>query len=85
MGIFGILVEKEFRGEGIAFELGKAIIEEAKKKIKGLRIIILDVFAINKKAKKLYQKLGFREYGVLKEGILYKGKYIDEVKMVLYL
>lgn len=84
VGNFGISVEKEFREEGIGFELARTIIEEAKKKIKGLKIIILDVFVINEKAKKLYQKLGFKEYGRLSKGIFYKGKYIDEVKMVLY-
>jgi len=37
VGTFGISVEKEFRGEGIGYELGKTIIEEAKKKIPGLK------------------------------------------------
>lgn len=84
VGIFGISVEKEFREEGIGFELAKTIIEEAKNKITGLKMVVLDVYGINNRAINLYRKLGFKEYGVLKAGIFYKGKYIDEVKMVLY-
>ena len=63
--------------------LAKTAINEAKKKMFGLQIMILDVFSINKIALKLYQKLGFREYERLKRGIIYKGKYIDKIKMVL--
>jgi RimJ/RimL family protein N-acetyltransferase len=29
----------------------------------------------------MYQKFGFIEYGTLPKGILYKGEYIDEIKM----
>jgi len=85
VGIFGISVEKEFRGEGVGYELGRAIIEEAKKKIKGLKMVILDVFSLNTKAQSLYQKLGFKEAGRLPKKILYRGSYIDEVKMYLFI
>ncbi|MFN4212837.1 MAG: GNAT family N-acetyltransferase [Microgenomates group bacterium] len=85
IGGLGISVAEEFRGEGIGFVLAKTIIEEAKKKIAGLKMIILDVFEINKVAQNLYKKLGFIEYGRLKGGILYKGNFIDEQKMVFYL
>lgn len=84
IGGFGVSVVKEFRGEKIGFELTKTIIKEAKKKITGLRMIILDVFEPNKIGQNLYKKLGFVEYGRLPQGIFYKGKYIDEVKMVYY-
>ncbi len=84
IGSFGVSIAKEFRGEKIGFELVKTVIEEAKKKITGLKMIILDVFAVNKIALNLYKKFGFKEYGRLPEGIFYKGKYIDELKMVYY-
>ncbi len=85
IGGFGISVDKKFRGEGIGFQLAKTIIEEAKKKIAGLKMIVMDVFEPNKIAQSLYKKLGFKEYGRLPEGVLYKGRYVDEVKMVLML
>jgi RimJ/RimL family protein N-acetyltransferase len=83
VGIFGISIEKEFRGEGIGYELGRTIIEEAKTRISGLRIVILDVYSINTNAQNLYKKLGFKDTGCLPKQILYRGQYIDEIKMYL--
>jgi len=83
VGILGISVEKEFRGEGVGYELGKVIIEEARKKIGGLKILTLDVFSINNNAQNLYQKLGFKTVGHLPKTILYRGQYIDQIKMYL--
>ena len=85
VGIFGISVEKGFRGEGVGYELGKTIIEEARKKIFGLKMVILDVFSINIKAQSLYKKLGFQKAGCLPKSILYRGQYIDDIKMYLEL
>lgn len=85
IGGLGISVEKEFRGEGIGFELAKTIIAEAKKKIAGLKMIILDVFEPNKIGQNLYKKLGFKEYGRLSQGVFYEEEYADEIKMVYYL
>lgn len=85
VGRFAISVAKEFRNDGIGFELAKTIIDLAKKNINGLKMITLEVFSLNQKAINLYQKLGFKPYGVLKEGIYYQGNYVDEVKMVLTL
>ncbi|MGB9707665.1 MAG: GNAT family N-acetyltransferase [Microgenomates group bacterium] len=85
VGVFGISVEKNYRGEGIGFILAKTVIEEAKEKIRGLKMIVLNVFSPNYKALNLYKKLGFIEYGRLRNGLLYKNNFIDEVKMVLYL
>lgn len=67
IGIFGISVDKDYRGEGIGYNLAKAIIEEAKKQIIGLKMIIIDVYSLNQKAITLYKKLGFIEYGLLKK------------------
>ena len=84
IGSFGVSLAKECRGEGIGFELVKTVMEEAKNKIVGLKMIILDVFGPNKISQNLYKKFGFKEHGRLPEGIFYKGKYVDEVKMVYY-
>lgn len=50
IGIFGISVDKEYRGEGIGFQLAKTIIDEARGNLNGLKMIILDVFSPNQKA-----------------------------------
>lgn len=60
VGRFAITVAKEFRNDGIGFELAKTIIDEAKKNINGLKMITLEVFSLNQKAINLHQKLGFK-------------------------
>lgn len=85
VGIFGLSVAKEFRNDGIGYELSKCTIEEAKRNIKGLRMITLSVYRPNVPAKHLYEKLGFKEFGNLPKGIWYKDTYIDEISMYLEL
>lgn len=83
IGIFGLSVSKEYRGNGIGYELARVTIEEAKKYILGLRMITLSVYGPNDVAKNLYIKLGFKEHGLLPKGIWYKNTYIDEIWMYL--
>lgn len=80
-GLFGIIIDNNYRGEGVGEALMKLVISESKKNIKELKIIILECFADNFIAKNLYKKLGFIEYGLLPDGIKRKGKYMDEVLM----
>jgi len=83
IAIFGISIAKKYRGQGIGFELAQAAIQEAGKRITDLRIITLNVYGINNIAQNLYQKLGFKKFGRLPQGIFYHQKYIDELKMYL--
>ena len=85
IGIFGISIKKEFRGDGMGYELSATVIDEAKKRMAGLRIITLSVYKPNEIAYTLYRKLGFVEYGTLPQGILFHGEYVDEVEMYLKL
>jgi len=81
VGIFGITIAQEFRGEGVGEELSKATIDEAEKVIEGLRLLRLQVYSPNSVARHLYEKLGFVDYGNLPKGVWYKGEYVDEVVM----
>ena len=81
VGIFGITVKKEFRGEGIGKILMDLTIKEAQKNLKGLQIITLGVFSNNPLAKAIYEKFDFKEYGCLPEGVLHRGKYVDHLYM----
>ena len=81
VGVFGIIIDHDYRGEGIGKTLMKLVISEAIKKIKGLKIIILDVFCTNIIAQDLYKKMGFTEYGRLPKGLKRRGKYVDMVLM----
>jgi RimJ/RimL family protein N-acetyltransferase len=83
VGIFGITIGKEFRGQGIGEQLAMITMEEAKKEIPGLKMFILNVYSENKKAQALYKKLGFSECGRTPKSVWYKGDYIDEIKMFL--
>lgn len=83
IGIFGISVAKEYRSDGIGYELARVTIDEAKKNIRGLRIITLSVYKPNDIAMNLYRKLGFKEYGLLPKAVWYKDTYIDEISMYL--
>ncbi len=84
-GIFGISVNKNYRGEGIGYELAKITIEEAKKKIKGLRMVILDVYEPNTAARSLYKKLSFIEAGMIPQACFYRGQYVGKETMYLNL
>lgn len=81
IGNFGLIVSKKHRGEGIGKIIMNTVIEESKKNIKDLKIIILGVFACNLIAKNLYTKMGFIEYGRLPQGLQYQGSFTDEILM----
>ena len=81
IGGFGITVSKDYRGDGIGKKLMELVISESIKKIKGLKIIELEVFGDNPIAQNLYKKMGFIEYGRLPKGIKHKEKFVDAVLM----
>ncbi len=81
IGDFGISIARDFRGQGIGTLLMQLVLSEAKKRLKGMKIIMLGVFAKNPRAITLYKKFGFRKYGSLPKGLLHRGKFIDEYFM----
>lgn len=80
-GELGISILNEIRGEGIGKLLMELVLNEAVKKLHGLKIITLSLFGNNSKAKTMYQKFGFKEFGVLPNGVLHRGKEVDHVFM----
>lgn len=81
IGILGITVVKEFRGQGIGKLLMELVLKEAEKEIKDLKIITLQVYSTNPVAKKLYVEFGFVEYGRLPNGIFRKNAFEDTILM----
>lgn len=79
--LFGISLAKDFRSKGIGKKLMESILKEVKTKMKDLRIIRLACFAQNSAACGLYKSLGFKEYGKLPGGLLYRGQPQDEILM----
>jgi putative acetyltransferase len=80
-GYLGIGVSKNERGTGLGKGMMLALLELSKKM--SLIIIILDVFATNTPAIRLYENVGFKEVGRIPKGILRDGNYIDLLRMTL--
>ena len=80
-GSIGIALKLRFTGLG----LGPIMLERIIGKMKecGLEQAELDVFATNKRAIHVYEKLGFRQCGCIPKAAKYDdGTYADEIHMV---
>jgi RimJ/RimL family protein N-acetyltransferase len=55
--------------------------ENQAKKI-GIEILYLEVFSSNSRAHHVYEKLGYRETGIIPKGAKRNGEYIDMIQMV---
>lgn len=75
--IWGTYVAQEFRGQGIGRKLMKETMIRAKK-LEGLSQINLGVITFNEPAKRMYESLGFKSYGIEVKSMKYNGKYFDE-------
>jgi len=83
VGELGISVKTGFRDMGIGTEIMKTLIEKSQRM--GLKVLALDVFASNDRARHLYKKMGFEETGKIPRGICRKGEYIDLIRMTMTL
>ena len=78
----GISILKEYWNTGIGSALFEVMIDLAKKH-EGTEIITLEYVAGNDRGRGLYQKFGFKPYGVAPKVLKFKdGSYGDEVLMV---
>ncbi len=82
-GSVGIVVKRGFRGLGIGMRMMRAIIEVARKR--GLRVLVLSVFATNRRAKHVYERVGFVECGRVPGKHFHRGRFVDEIIMALSL
>ncbi len=79
VGGFGIGLLKKYTGLGLGFELGRIVLEKAKR-IAGASIVTSQYNADNMASAALHKKLGFKILGKLPKGIRdKKGKYCTEV------
>jgi RimJ/RimL family protein N-acetyltransferase len=78
-GEFGIIIAKEYRGQGLGKLLMEQVLEEAERSIPQLRKVFLSVFAINETAIAMYKQFGFIAYALLPEGLIYKDKFEDQI------
>ncbi|MFI1094834.1 GNAT family N-acetyltransferase [Streptomyces sp. NPDC020917] len=77
--IQGLQVSTDVRGRGV----GQALVEAAcaAARAQGARRISLRVLGHNIPARRLYERCGFQEEGVLPEEFLLDGAYVDDVLM----
>ena len=83
-GVLGIGVHPQYRGKGI----GQRLLTEAlwrRARQGGLEKVELEVYASNRSAKALYEKLGFEVEGIRKRARKLDGAYEDVILMGLLL
>jgi RimJ/RimL family protein N-acetyltransferase len=78
-GTVGIVVKDGFRDVGIGTRMMQTIVRVAKKR--GLKILVLSVFATNERAIHVYEKVGFVKCGRVPRKHFHRGKYVDEIIM----
>jgi putative acetyltransferase len=78
--LFAIIVDKDYRSKGIGTALINELLKLAKERFK-LEILHLEVYEGNP-AQKLYERFGFKKYGVHKRFLKdLNGKYYDKIMM----
>lgn len=70
------------RGKGIGYVAIQYLEEQIKKQ--GIKRIELGVFEFNKQAYKLYQKLGYKEIGLVENFTYWQGKMWTDIRMEKY-
>lgn len=80
MGGLGIAIRNGYRDIGIGTKMLETLILHAEKM--GLKILTLTVFSTNKRAKYVYEKIGFKETGRIPNELYKNEKYIDHIIMV---
>ena len=78
--LWGMYVRPDFRSAGIGRMLVEAIVDHAR-----LHVELPQLFVVsdNLPARRLYQSLGFVEYGIELHATKYRGQYHDDVLMAL--
>jgi RimJ/RimL family protein N-acetyltransferase len=79
VGVLGIAIKSGFRGLGIGTQMVETLSEQAAGL--GLKILTLNVFATNKRAIHVYEKVGFIQTGTIPKKHFREDQYIDEVIM----
>ena len=74
--------DKKLWSQGYGYDASKTILDYGFNKL-NLHYIYLHVYSYSDRAIRLYKKLGFKKEGVMRECVLYKGKYYDKIIMGL--
>lgn len=77
---FRILIGPAGRGRGLGTEATRLIVQYGFERL-GLHRISLEVYSFNPRARRAYEKAGFRAEGVLRESLKYGEEWIDATVM----
>ncbi|MFE3192698.1 GNAT family N-acetyltransferase [Nocardia sp. NPDC059240] len=77
---FRILIGPDGQGRGLGTEATELLVGYGFEKL-GLHRISLEVYAFNPRARRAYEKAGFRAEGVLRESLRYGEEWIDATVM----
>ncbi len=77
--IVQVVVREDYRGRGIARQMMIRIAEHFSSR--GVEILQISAEANNDTAIAAYERIGFRQFGTLKNGLKYENAYNDEVLM----
>ena len=80
--LVGVYVRDGARGTGLGRALVEAVIAEARGEFEQ---ILASVGADNEAARRLYEDLGFRSWGLQPRSLKVGERYVDEVELVLFL
>jgi ribosomal protein S18 acetylase RimI-like enzyme len=78
--LWGMYVRERGRGHGLADELMRILLAEARSQ--GIAQVILTVAAENQRARRLYERWGFSVYGIEPRAIKEGHDFLDEALMV---
>ena len=76
--LVGMYVRPSARKAGVGRRLVETIVEFARDRVE---LIQLAVVSENEQARRLYERLGFVEYGIEKKALKQDGRYHDEILM----
>lgn len=78
--LFGMYVAASARGAGIGRQLVAALLDEAAAR-KGVKLVQLTVTEGNAAAQRLYERCGFKPFGVEPYAVALEGAYLSKVHM----
>ena len=79
---FRTLLGPRGRNRGLGTEATWLVIDHAFTEL-GLHRISLEVYAFNPRARRVYEKVGFRSEGVLRDALLFDGEWVDAEVMAM--
>lgn len=78
--LWGVYVAPEQRGSGLAGAMIEALLSHAKRHVV---MVHADVSVRNQAARRLYERHGFRCYGIQPKALRVEGAYVDEALLAL--